>query len=301
MRPKKAHKNPPEFRAGEFTLSFRTNPRTGIDVSYKERHPEYTSADSCHDFWELLYVDKGQVQLFLEGLPFTLSQGEFVIILPCQMHGVGPSGTVAPFYVTAHFDTTLEPLRRLGNRILAIDEEGRRLLARMLEEKSSSQFESFGLARCYLAKFLIRTIRLQTSDAPDRRLAPYFQVNAGKQIIQRAMDYMVSNLEKPISLPDIARAVAVSRSHLEHAFKRHTGRSVMFHLQDLRIERAKKLLLESPLNISGIAAQCGYSSLHLFSRRFRKSVSVCPTEYARMVRAALPIQSNKKQIWRPDR
>lgn len=225
-----------------------------------------------------------------------LSQGEFVIILPHQMHGVGPSGTIAPFYVTAHFDTTLEPLQSLGNTIQKIDEEGRRLLVRMLEEKTNSEFGSFELARCYLAEFLVRAIRPQTPNAPGRRLTSYFQANSRKQIIQQAMDFMLSNLEKPISLLDIARAVAVSRSHLEHAFKKHTGRSVMSHLQELRIQKAKRLLLESSLNISRIAAECGYSSLHLFSRRFRKLVTMCPTEYARTIRAALLSSSSQKQI-----
>jgi AraC-like DNA-binding protein len=295
MRRKKPYEILPELRVGEFCLSIRTNPQTRVDIGYKERHPEYTSTDSGHDFWELLYVDRGRLNLFVDGRPVTISQDELAIILPHQAHGVGPSGAVAPFYVTAHFDTNLEALRSLGNTVLKVDEEGRRLLGRMLEEKVRGGFGSFELARCYLAEFLISAKRLQSGETFVPRLATYFQINIDDQIVKQATNYMASNLDKPISLQDVAEAVAVSRSHLEHMFKKHGARSVMSSLQELRIQKAKILLLESTLNVSEIAAECGYSSLHLFSRRFKKLVSICPSEYARMIRAALPTLGNRKQ------
>ncbi|MCC6344657.1 MAG: helix-turn-helix transcriptional regulator [Bryobacterales bacterium] len=277
-------------------MSFRVNPHTGVDISYKERHPEYASIDTGHDFWELLYVDRGQIKLFLDGAPFMLEQGEFVIILPRQMHGVAPSGAAAPFYVTVHFDTNIVALRDLGSTILKADEEGRRLLRRMLEEKVNPEIGSYALARFHFAEFLIRAIRHHPRRAPTQSLSSYIQANAQERIVQLAIDYLTANLEKTICLQDLARAVGVSKSHLEHTFKKLTNRSVMSHLQELRIQRAKELLLESCLNVSAIAAECGYSSLPLFSRRFKKLVAISPTEYTRTIRAGLPPSRSPMQM-----
>ncbi len=166
----------------------------------------------------------------------------------------------------------------------------------MLEEKINTEVGSYALARFHFAEFLIRAIRHQTQRVPAHAPTSYIQANAQERIVQLAMDYLAANLEKTICLQDLARAVGVSKSHLEHTFKKLTNRSVMSHLQELRIQRAKELLLESCLNVSAIAAECGYSSLPLFSRRFKKLVAISPTEYTRTIRAGLPPSRSPMQM-----
>ena len=117
--------------------------------------------------------------------------------------------------------------------------------------------------------------------------------------MEKAINFMKLNFSRPLALSEIAEASGVSRSHLEHLFKNTTGSSIMTYLQELRIQRAKMLLLESGLNISQIAEQTGYSSIHLFSRRFKTFVSVSPTRYAKMIRLALPLAKNHTPLARP--
>lgn len=295
MRRKGTLTAPVEFKAGKFWLNFRTNPRTGVDVGYKERDANYAIAGDRHDFWELLYVDKGLVRICLDETPFTVFQGEFVIIAPNQLHAVTPSVTVAPFYITAHFETNLEDLHGLIDNVIKIDEETRSLLIGLLKEKAKTEFGSYELARCYLAEFLLKAARHRSGQARDKGVTTYYQTNARRQASQEAIDYMESNLSQQLDLQSISRAVGVSASHLEHTFRIVTGQSVISYLQDLRVQQAKRLLLESDLNVTEIAAQCGYSSIHLFSRRFKKLVSVCPSEFARMVRSAVPAENSKRQ------
>lgn len=273
---------------GEFWLGFRTNPKTGVDVRYKERAPDYAVSRDCHGFWELLYVDKGVVRLLLEDREHVVSEGEFILVAPGQVHSVLPSANVAPFYITAHFETNLEHLEDLSNSVVAADEEGRRLLSEMLKEQSSGELGARALAQSCLAQFLIKAVRRRRAGQGAHELPTYFQASADRKTVDRAIDYIRLQYAKPLSLDAVAAAAGVSNSHLEHVFKRKTGLSVMRYLQDLRIQEAKRLLLESALNVSQIAEKTGYSSVHLFSRRFKKSVSVPPSRYARMVRRAAP-------------
>lgn len=274
-------------RRDEIRVKFRANPKTGVEVCYKERAPDYTLPQDRHDFWELLYVDKGFVNIRLEERQHVVSQGEFILIAPNQSHGVLPSTSVAPFYITAHFQTNLKRLHELTDAVVQGGEEGRRLLVDLLRERTSGAYGAETLTRCYLTEFLIRAVRDRESGrrAPER--TTYFQANAAKRPVAVAMEFLKRNLHRPLTLDDIAKAAGVSNSHLEHLFKSQTGSSVMNCLQEARIQHAKTLLLESGLNISQIAEQSGYSSIHLFSRRFKKAVSVAPSQYAKMVRLAL--------------
>jgi AraC-like DNA-binding protein/mannose-6-phosphate isomerase-like protein (cupin superfamily) len=282
-------------RRDEIRVKFRANPKTGVEVCYKERSPDYTLPQDRHDFWELLYVDKGFVSIRLEERQHVVSQGEFILIAPNQSHGVLPSTSVAPFYITAHFQTNLKRLRELTDAVIQGGEEGRRLLVDLLRERASGAYGAETLTRGYLTEFLIKAVRDRESGRRAAERTTYFQANAARRPVAMAMEFLKRNLHRPLTLDDIAKAAGVSNSHLEHLFKSQTGSSVMSHLQEARIQHAKTLLLESGLNISQIAEQSGYSSIHLFSRRFKKAVSVAPSQYAKMVRLALQSDGSNGQ------
>ena len=272
-------------QAEQCWLELRTNKRTGIDIGYKERSPGYQLSQDAHDFWELLYADKGRVLIRLDGVPFQVRQGEFVLIAPGQSHSVSPSAD-APFYVTAHFQTNLKGLSDLKHTVGCVDSKGRRLLEDVLAEREGRRFGSEELVCSYLLEFLILAVR-RHSERPSEHphLPTHFQQNMTDGTVERTIAFLRANFAKPLTLRGVARELGVSSSHLEHLFKKATGRPVMSYLQDLRLEQAKVLLLESTLNVTQIAARCGYSSVHLFSRRFKQLVSVPPSEYAKMLRS----------------
>ena len=96
-----------------------------MDVLYKERAPDYSLAGDWHDFWELLYVDKGSVRIVLDGREYAVRSGEFVVIARRQMHSLLPSDGIAPFYITAHFETNLGRLDELVNTVIPADVQAR--------------------------------------------------------------------------------------------------------------------------------------------------------------------------------
>lgn len=282
-------------RLGRFWLEFKKNPRTGVDVRYKERGPEYGQSGDCHPFWELLYVDRGRLRMRLDEAEHELEPGDFILIAPGQLHSVVPADSVARFYVTAHFDSNLKGLAELGSTLISADEEGRRLIVALLKEKESDQPGAELLALSYLAQFLIRLLRSGTRRAAETSLPTYYQSNAERTVADKAVEFMRRGFSEPLTLNRIASACCVSNSHLEHVFKRKTGMPVMAYLQGLRIEHAKGLLLESSANVTGIARLSGYSSVFLFSRRFKQIVGVPPSQYARTVQLAALGNSSESQ------
>ncbi|MDD6328635.1 MAG: response regulator [Lachnospiraceae bacterium] len=98
-------------------------------------------------------------------------------------------------------------------------------------------------------------------------------------MIENALEYIRENYNKDISLVDVARKVDISPYYFSKVFKDETGHNFIEYLTNLRIEKAKELLLLSELSMKEIGVMVGYADPNYFSRSFKKHVGVTPTEY----------------------
>lgn len=104
--------------------------------------------------------------------------------------------------------------------------------------------------------------------------------------INKTFDYIDSNLDKPLTLEELASVASFSRFHFSRIFHSIVGETPFQFIQRVRIEKAAMLLLTNrKMNISDIATKCGFSDLSVFSRNFKSCFGVSPTSY----------RANKKQ------
>lgn len=96
--------------------------------------------------------------------------------------------------------------------------------------------------------------------------------------IQKAISYIESNYDKPMTLDDIARTAAMSRSYLANTFKLITGISPYEYLLTIRIEKAVEALRNSDQDVMTIALECGFSSTASFNKIFKKNIGITPSE-----------------------
>jgi AraC-like DNA-binding protein len=99
--------------------------------------------------------------------------------------------------------------------------------------------------------------------------------------IHRACQYVFDHFSGSLDHGVIARGAGMSPSAFCHCFKRITGRTLSSFINEVRIGHAKKLLIDSDLNISEIAYASGYESLSNFNRRFQELTGLCPKRYRR--------------------
>lgn len=85
--------------------------------------------------------------------------------------------------------------------------------------------------------------------------------------------------ESEMSIENIANQVGISRYYMTHLFKKHTGISICEYRSELKITRAKQMLLKDDLKITDIAYSCGFSSASYFTKRFVQSEGITPNEY----------------------
>jgi AraC-like DNA-binding protein/ligand-binding sensor protein len=102
---------------------------------------------------------------------------------------------------------------------------------------------------------------------------------AESPLVRRARAYILANQADPIDLAKVAQAVHVSTFYFCKIFKKATGLTFTEYLSRIRVEKAKKLLLNPHLRISEIAYDVGFQSLTHFNRVFRQVVGHSPSDY----------------------
>jgi len=88
---------------------------------------------------------------------------------------------------------------------------------------------------------------------------------------------MEANIEEPLSLDEIAALVGVSRRQIERLFKRYVGQVPTKYYLDMRLGRARELLLQTAMSIMEIAVACGFQSPPHFSKCYRNLFGHTPS------------------------
>ena len=121
---------------------------------------------------------------------------------------------------------------------------------------------------------LIRTII--KAPAPKGKIADRVEVS-------RIIEYLHAHLDDKITIDLMASLAHLSASHFARVFKKETGKAPMEYVQDLRLERAKKLLLAGDKTMTDIALDCGFGSPSYLSTCFQKQYKMTPKEYRKNV------------------
>ncbi|WML34372.1 AraC family transcriptional regulator [Clostridium sp. OS1-26] len=99
-----------------------------------------------------------------------------------------------------------------------------------------------------------------------------------------AVTAMHSNLHKKITVEDLAKIANMSPSYYVRTFKKETGQSSIGYLNQIRLERVKRLLLEGDKAITEIALECGFSSSAYLSSSFYNKFKISPTDYRNLLK-----------------
>jgi AraC family transcriptional regulator len=97
--------------------------------------------------------------------------------------------------------------------------------------------------------------------------------------LRRAIELMDTHLGEELSLADLAEAVSLSPSHFSHLFKELLGQTPHGYLANLRLERARALLVETDLPITEVAGQVGFRSPGHFASAFKAATGVTPRAF----------------------
>ncbi|MDF2907951.1 MAG: two component transcriptional regulator, AraC family [Herbinix sp.] len=98
-------------------------------------------------------------------------------------------------------------------------------------------------------------------------------------VVKRMISYMEKNYDQDLKLEAMAKIFNYNSAYLGKVFRKETGESFNNALDNIRIENAKQLLLETCLKVYQVSEQVGYSNIDYFYSKFKKYVGISPKEF----------------------
>jgi transcriptional regulator GlxA family with amidase domain len=105
-------------------------------------------------------------------------------------------------------------------------------------------------------------------------------------VVRRCEDWLGANYREQDPVVRVVQRAGIPERTLKRRFKTATGSTLIERVQDLRVEKAKRLLESSELPVEEVSGEAGYEDASFFRRLFRRRTGLAPTDYRRMFRGS---------------
>ncbi|MGL4343802.1 MAG: response regulator transcription factor [Cellulosilyticaceae bacterium] len=102
-----------------------------------------------------------------------------------------------------------------------------------------------------------------------------------KNKIQLAIKYITNHYNQDIAINDLAERFTMSPNYFSSMFKKETGQTTLNYIKEIRLQKAKKYLVESEKSVVDIAKEVGYEDSQYFFKVFKKATGQTPLQYRR--------------------
>ena len=238
----------------------------------------------AHNYFQMYYCTAGRGVMLLGDRDIVLEKDSCLLIWPGQLHEVYPikSGQLrtidTKFYV--HDEDIKAALLRAPQVITITDPHFRDLQQTMRNEWVSGALFAKAMAELLFEQsvFLFLRNNAHVSAPPPfyRTLRERTEKLTGLE--KTIAEYLSNHFLEDLSLDQIAGNLRYSKNYLCKVFKRASGYTINEYINCLRISKAYDLVCFTNNRLTEIGAQCGFSSIHYFSRTFHRIVGMTPTQ-----------------------
>lgn len=244
-----------------------------------------------HKCYEFIKVYRGELRYTVEGIDYSLSEGDFVMTKPSELHSFSfPKDCVYERSFLHIYPGMLAAHPEL-KRVLDMREAGYfNCIPAELAAKHGIDAVFSGLYRWCAepvpeTDYMVMTYIMQLITIIGRILreekAPAHAFAENKKA-EMVMSFINKNFTETVALNDISRAVYLSPSYISRMFKRETGMTIKEYLTMRRITHAKNAIMQGG-KVTAVFRDCGFSDYSTFYRAFMKYVGMSPEEFRRSV------------------
>lgn len=241
-----------------------------VHYTHKKMKPVISIPRARISYIEITIVLKGELCYYIDGKKTVASEGEAVYIPAGSMRAREASAQACDYL---SFNFIYDGEISLPSVVKNAASPEIMLLVTTLDEITSSPY--------YAAKEKVEHILAAMISILEDRVKSESISKLTRQII----GYIHDNLSEKITLADIGRLTFFSPIYCDTVFKRECGKSIIDYLIDLRIEEAKRQIIERTASLSDIAESVGFGDYNYFSRIFKRRSGYSPSQYRKMVSA----------------
>lgn len=232
------------------------------------------------EYDQFFYNSNGSGWLEMNGKTYELPEGSAFFIPAKTPHKYYPEGEIWDVRWMTPAGFALPEIYRKyhleeGGVFPLIDESGLdRILNRMrkdliLNEKYGNVLAA-GHVYAFIMEFIYQTVLRNQDDVKE---------DSGDKNISLLKEYISNHYMHPISLEDLCTVAPMTPQHMCRIFKKHMGMRPLEYITQIRLEKAKELLLYSDYSIKEVGEKCGFQNGNYFCKTFKKNEHITPLEY----------------------
>ncbi|BCJ94642.1 AraC family transcriptional regulator [Anaerocolumna cellulosilytica] len=262
----------------------------------KRINPYQMQQKHYHTKYEVYYLLNGDRNYFIQDRVYNVKKGDLILInsnvLHKTMDGFSDSHERIIIELEPDFfggfliDSAEIPLLRVFHkdyRILRLTEDEKKQLDncffKIIQEGKENDIDNNIALKIYLLDLLLVIEKLHNR----MDTAEFEHPSKLHGRIAEVVAYMNDNYTNDIGLDLLADKFFISTAHLSRAFKKVTGFSFVEYLNNIRIQKAQKLLSETKYSIAEIAHMVGYQNSTHFGRMFKTITGSTPSEYKKLL------------------
>lgn len=251
------------------------------------------------------YIDQGEAEFILNGVKYDVQEGDVLLMHPLMPHIIKSTSAVPLVQYIVHLDLYYDERRSLFDKESLSNAGEKSCKTDSMEMQLASIHPLSHLTlpdRVNLRKkFTVMEKELQyptpggvlaIKSACLELLYLFFKnqtlphtrkgrMTKGWPLLERSIHFIHERYRDPqLSKAVISGHVGITANHLSYLFKTQLEITIYNYLKHVRIEQAKLRIIEGRQNLTEIAEDVGFSSIHLFSRTFKRMVGVTPSQYA---------------------
>ena len=270
-----------------------------ITIFYMELPKNFYYDGECHDFWEMVYIDKGEMLCTAGQHRYVLKSGEMMFHKPNEFHNLSGNNDVAPNVSIITFECKSRAMKHFEGKIFRLDAEEKSLLSslfseglscyRLVDERNPllqelkkitpAPFGSSQMTKNLLEIFLIKLCR--NTDVLAKKMRRSYLID-GVDVpynVKEILDYLHNNIYGKVTIRDVANHVDKSESTVKQLFAQYRENGIMKYYNSLKIKEARRLIREGHYNMTQISDMLHFDNPQYFSKCFKSFTNMTPSEY----------------------
>ena len=268
---------------------------TGIvNLHFFKFQTDFSTAKEKHPFYELVFVNTGELVIDSEDYTGVLHKNEMIIHRCNSAHSLSCTLHSLPEVIIIGFECNCSLIDKFSFSPILLHDFGVRKLGEIVKEgrnvfmppydvpvynmkkKKQQRFGSEQVLRLLLEYFLIKIMREYTlSETND-------DGSESPALINEIVAYMNDNYLEKITIDELAFLFKTNRATLCKQFKEATGYTLIEFINNKKFEAAKHKILHTGDTFTKIAADLNFESIHYFTRFFKKMSGYSPKEFRKI-------------------
>lgn len=238
-----------------------------------------------HDYYQFVYVRKGSGAVMIGDEVIRVSENDAVIIRRNEPHtfqvysGKMETYEVKFILLDEEKDFLREDVRFLCHDTARSIKHALRQIEYETDDVDEYSRDVISVEMCKILLFMKRELMRR------REIADIKAINDDDEVTDELLDkirnYIDENISRNITVKDVSEFVCVEYKYFSHHFALRYGMRLKQYIRRKRLELAKELIVNSEMNMTAIAENCGFGTIHYMTRVFKAEENISPTEFRR--------------------